>query len=918
MILIDIRKSNKLKDSEYSAFIKFDYNSKIVDAIRELPFRYYNPSETEWEVPTNKVEYLINKLKEFDIKIFGKITIFEDKNTNIGLPEGFEFKTKPFSHQLEGVEYGLKYDRWFLGDEQGLGKALALDTKIYTYPSGYKLMRDIEVGDYVYGKDGRPTRVTATYYHKDVEMYRFTFSDGISIDCCKDHLWQIHTQHGYKVVDTNWFLQKNQFGVVRKDKLFSGGSYNYYIDRCEPVQFRFMPVDLHPYILGSLLGDGSLNGGSVNFTTKDEESVRRINELLPEGYILHSSASMGDISYNIVNLDNKPNPKGSNIIKMWLKDLKLMGTNSHTKFIPHIYKYNSPEIRIAVLQGLLDTDGYATKDNLVQYTTVSKQLAEDVRFLVESLGGMCNWYEGTCGYNDKITGVAYTLTIRIDDPSKLFMLERKRSLLKPRHFKPRRQIVSIERIENADAKCITVDSKDHLYLAEHFVVTHNTKQIIDIAVARKVMYGYRFCLIVCGVNTLKWNWVNEIHTHSKEDAYILGQRRKGTKIRIGSTKDKLEDLKLMYDIKEPHPYFIITNVESFRDKNIADTISDLCKKGIIGMCAADEMHKMKNPTAQQTKGFLKCLPYCRIGMTGTPLMNSPMDLYVILKWLGYESHAFYSFKQHYCVMGGYGGYEIVGYKNLDQLTAQVREIMLRRLKSEVLDLPEKIYVDDIVEMEGKQAVMYKEVEAGLKADYINGDIDLTNPLSALIRLRQTTGYPGILSDEITESAKLDRMEELVENCTSNDEKVLIFSNWTQITDAICNKLKSEGHKVGVITGETPDSSRQEIVDVFQNSSNLSVLVGTIGAMGTGLTLTAATTVIFVDEPWNKALFDQAVDRAHRIGQKNNITIYSIMCKDTIDERIHNLIYKKGAMSDAIIDGKVVGNKNEVFDYLLNG
>lgn len=567
MILIDIRKSNKLKDSEYSAFIKFDYNSKIVDAIRELPFRYYNPSETEWEVPTNKVEYLINKLKEFDIKICGKITIFEDKNTNIGLPEGFEFKTKPFSHQLEGVEYGLKYDRWFLGDEQGLGKS---------------------------------------------------------------------------------------------------------------------------------------------------------------------------------------------------------------------------------------------------------------------------------------------------------------------------------------------------------------KQVIDIAVARKVMYGYRFCLIVCGVNTLKWNWVNEIHTHSKEDAYILGQRRKGTKIRIGSTKDKLEDLKLMYDIKEPHPYFIITNVESFRDKNIADTISDLCKKGIIGMCAADEMHKMKNPTAQQTKGFLKCLPYCRIGMTGTPLMNSPMDLYVILKWLGYENHAFYSFKQHYCVMGGYGGYEIVGYKNLDQLTAQVREIMLRRLKSEVLDLPEKIYVDDVVEMDGKQAVMYKEVEAGLKADYINGDIDLTNPLSALIRLRQTTGYPGILSETITESAKLDRMEELVENCTSNYEKVIIFSNWTQMTDAICNKLKSAGYKVGVITGETPDSSRQEIVDVFQNSSDLSVLVGTIGAMGTGLTLTAATTVIFVDEPWNKALFDQAVDRAHRIGQKNNITIYSIMCKDTIDERIHNLIYKKGAMSDAIIDGKVVGNKNEVFDYLLNG
>lgn len=567
MILIDIRKSNKLKDSEYSAFIKFDYNSKIVDAIRELPFRYYNPSETEWEVPTNKVEYLINKLKEFDIKICGKLTIFEDKNTNIGLPEGFEFKTKPFSHQLEGVEYGLKYDKWFLGDEQGLGKS---------------------------------------------------------------------------------------------------------------------------------------------------------------------------------------------------------------------------------------------------------------------------------------------------------------------------------------------------------------KLVIDIAVARKVMYGYKHCLIVCGVNTLKWNWVNEILTHSNEYAYILGQKAtRDGKIKIGSMSDKLKDLTIIENDKDCiQPYFIITNVESFRDKNFADTIKKLCDKGIINMCAADEMHKMKNPTSQQTKGFLKCLPNCRIGMTGTPLMNSPMDLYVILKWLGYESHAFYSFKQHYCVMGGYGGYEIVGYKNLDQLTAQVREIMLRRLKSEVLDLPEKIYVDDIVEMEGKQAVMYKEVEAGLKADYINGDIDLTNPLSALIRLRQTTGYPGILSDEITESAKLDRMEEIVENCISNDEKVIIFSNWTQMTSVIFDKVAKYG--CGVITGETADSNRQAIVNKFQSDDTLKVIVGTIGAMGTGLTLTAATTVIFVDEPWNKALFDQAVDRAHRIGQKNNITIYSIMCKDTIDERIHNLIYKKGAMSDAIIDGKVVGNKNEVFDYLLNG
>ena len=88
-------------------------------------------------------------------------------------------------------------------------------------------------------------------------------------------------------------------------------------------------------------------------------------------------------------------------------------------------------------------------------------------------------------------------------------------------------------------------------------------------------------------------------------------------------------------------------------------------------------------------------------------------------------------------------------------------------------------------------------------------------------------------------------------------------------------------------------------------------------MGTGLTLTAATTVIFLDEPWTKALFDQAVDRAHRIGTKSNVTIYSLLCKDTIDMKIHDLIYKKGALSDAIIDGELTNNKTEVINYLLS-
>ena len=294
-------------------------------------------------------------------------------------------------------------------------------------------------------------------------------------------------------------------------------------------------------------------------------------------------------------------------------------------------------------------------------------------------------------------------------------------------------------------------------------------------------------------------------------------------------------------------------------------------------------------------------------------MNSPMDLYVILKWLGYESHSFYSFKNHYCVMGGYGGYEIVGYKNIEQLTNQIGSIMLRRLKKDVLDLPEKTYVDEYVDMTPKQSDIYKEVQMDIKSHIDEIKFD-NNPLSTLIRLRQATGYTGILSSSIKESAKLDRLEDLVEEIVANNNKCLVFSNWTQMTDVIKDKLSR--YNPTVITGDTKDNERNVQQDKFMHDDSCKVIIGTIGAMGTGLTLTAGSFVIFVDEPWNKALFEQAVDRAHRIGTKNNVTIYSILCKNTIDEKIHDLVYKKGIMSDCIIDGKIVGNKTEILNYLL--
>lgn len=436
-----------------------------------------------------------------------------------------------------------------------------------------------------------------------------------------------------------------------------------------------------------------------------------------------------------------------------------------------------------------------------------------------------------------------------------------------------------------------------------------TKQALDIAINNKHYYNYKHCLIVCCVNSLKWNWYNEVLTHTTEQPYILGQKtnKKGV-TKIGSVADRKKDLENIDEL----PYFIITNIETFRDREFADKINELCKDK-IQMCVADELHKCGNPSSQMSKGFLQVQCEYRMAMTGTPIMNSPLDMYIILKWLGYEKHSFYQFKNHYCVMGGFGGYQVVGYKHIEQITEMTDKFMLRRLKKDVLDLPEKVYVDEIVEMTNKQSKLYGEVLTDI-VENIDKVALSPSPLSALIRLRQCTGYTGILSTDIQESAKLDRMNELVEDIVASGEKCIVFSNWTQITDEVQVRLKK--YNPVTITGNTSESDREIAKKKFQEDDNCKVIIGTIGAMGTGLTLTAATHVIFLDHPWTRALYDQAVDRAHRIGQKSTVVIHNIMAKDTLDMRVYDIVVKKGLVSDLMLDNPEALNKTQMLNFLL--
>lgn len=435
-----------------------------------------------------------------------------------------------------------------------------------------------------------------------------------------------------------------------------------------------------------------------------------------------------------------------------------------------------------------------------------------------------------------------------------------------------------------------------------------TKQIIDFVGCLEKTDTINKVLIVCGVNSLKYNWQSEISIHSDEKGWVLGTRfRKTTgKAYEGSTKDKLDDLGNLPDCR-----YIITNIESLRagakkiSKTkyhfpIAEKLQELCKNGTISVIAFDECHKSKDPTSLQSRAMLLLSASYMSAMSGTPLMNNPLDLYFPIHWLGYEQHSLYQFKQHYCTFGGWGGSQVVGYKNLEEIRALMEKIMIRRLKSEVLDLPEKIRKIEYVDMTSKQNQIYKEVYNGVMSDLQKIKFS-NNPLSMMIRLRQATGWTGIISDKVQESAKMDRMIELVQEIVASGQKAIIFSNWESMTEIAREKLKS--YNPAYITGATKADERMKEVDRFQIDDKCKVIIGTIGAMGTGLTLTAAQNVIFLDSPWNMALKAQAEDRAHRIGTKGTVNIITLVCKNTIDERIEELVEKKGQIADALVDGK---------------
>lgn len=425
-----------------------------------------------------------------------------------------------------------------------------------------------------------------------------------------------------------------------------------------------------------------------------------------------------------------------------------------------------------------------------------------------------------------------------------------------------------------------------------------TLETIYLAEELKSQENYEHCLIICGINSLKNNWKKEVQRHSSEQCIIIGEKinSKG-KVSYTSIKDRAEQLYNKID-----EYFVILNIESLRDNLIVDAIRN--SKNNFDLILFDEVHKSKTPSSQQGKNLLKLTQVGKrhVGMTGTLLMNSPLDAFVPLKFIGKENSTWTNFKNYYCIFEQkFGHNQIVGYKNINVLKDEIESCSLRRDKS-ILNLPPKTIIPEYIDMDTTQQKFYENIMNGILDEVDKVKINATNLLGLITRLRQATSSPSVLSTSNIVPTKLERTVDLVEEIVSNGEKVVIFSYFKEPLYILQERLKQYKPLLG--TGDLDDKEVSDNIDKFQYDPEYKVFLGTVQKMGTGVTLTAASYEIHIDTAWTYAEFEQTCDRCWRVGTPKPVIIYDLICTGTIDERVWNLLNKKKNISDYMIDGKV--------------
>lgn len=500
------------------------------------------------------------------------------------------------------------------------GKAQDLDSIVWD-ENGPKLFGSLKIGDKIYDDKGNLTNVIGIYPQGEKDIYEVEFSDGLSVRCCKEHLWELQKYTGKKSK-----TEILQLSDIMDNYLTNRGDSIYYVKMNDAVKYPKKELDIDPYLLGLIIGNGSTRNNRLKITTKDKEISDYLYTLIDDDIdvILENRKDRMSYDYKII----KKHQKFPHKIINNLRKLDLMEKLSYDKFIPKDYLYSDIEQRISLLQGLMDTDGFISK-NQPSYSTSSKQLSEDVRELCHSLGIRTKIREKITTYTykgvKKIGKKSYIIRLFLKNNYQypIFRLNRKQSQIKNKHFDwgQKRGIINIKYHGKKEAQCIEVDNDNHLYLTDNYIPTHNTvsasitmlhyclfnndKGIMIVAnksktvqeIVRKIKDIYKYLPFWMKKGVLNWNE----SSLTFENGCRIQSENRTKEPSIGFTVDFLyldEFAKVPSNIIEPYYGAVVPTVSSVENSKIIITSTpdgfNMFHKLLID-AERDEDDPLKNP-----------------------------------------------------------------------------------------------------------------------------------------------------------------------------------------------------------------------------------------------------------------------------------------------------------------------------------
>ena len=800
--------------------------------------------------------------------------------------------------------------------DMGVGKAQPLDSKVLT-PAGFVRMGDMEVGQEVVSPDGSTTKVIGVFPQGDRPVYELTFVDGRTVRADEGHVWSVST---YVDRHRGYAVKQRTTKELLADLRYKNGDSRWSVETAVPVDLGHWSSTIDPYLLGVLLGDGCIRAGSPELSTGDPEILDSVSRLLPEGI---TAKYEGRYDYRLSGLRGQ-----KNALTEELRRLGVWGTGSWDKFVPDQLLESSKQDRISLLQGLLDTDGFADRSGF-EFVSASHQLADDVVWLTHSLAGRAQ-------VRPKVVDgkTFWRVWGKLPNDTIPFRLSRKVAKMKRSEKYPisHLAIKSIEFVGMEPTQCILVESDLHEYVTDNFVRTHNTpmmsETVVRLGLGRVLYIGVKETFDewrdTLGFQSDGGIALRSMSNDSKSERQNFQDFLNGapghffcssqflatqdwTRVPVLHKESGLRQFEVKKSTGEMalKPYRGIGPRSGPVWQTRRKQLNRYRKVAPVDMIVFDEVHVASNRKSNATGTLRSITTNRRVGMSGTFYGNGFVNAHTVCRWVwpdekyGIDPRLDYWIAQ-WCetettyAAGGRAVKLVKGERNRGAFVASLPCYI--RLESAIGPAPEPevLTVDlsademrDYLQME-EESLFWLQSHTDLEPVLANLPIVQRQYLrsATLGTMRLVDGKVGYDVDALY-STKEVALASVLRRPDWVGKSALIYAEDKRILRAITERMARNGLSVAMWSGDLSSTRRREVKRAFI-AGEIQYLVAVISSIGTGTNRLQkrCSRIVWVGESENAKDNAQGVTRVWRDGgDLDDFQQVKLVARDTIDEGV---------------------------------